>query len=79
MLEPALPWSIRPAMPVAAACMVLVAAFLFQAPTAPEGSRYPKWAETMDVEQVERTLDDLEMLRQLGVAAPAETGDATTL
>ena len=83
MFEPVLPWSMRPAMPLAAACMVLVAAFLIRSPgdgewKAVRGGEVvrgaeTRGAETMDVEQVERTLDDLEMLKQLGVGEVRES------
>ncbi len=66
LLEPAFPWSMKPAMPVAAACLVLVAAFLFRTPGGWESGLAGR-QEVVDVEQVELTLEDLEMLRQLGV------------
>jgi anti-sigma factor RsiW len=77
VFEPVLPGSLRPAMPMAAAAMLLIAVGLFQAPSEADWQRDKKAA--IDVEQVESTLDDLEMLRQLGVAAPVESGDKTTL
>ena len=62
-------WSWRPAMPVAAGCAVLVAAFLLRTPfTAPQPHAQPK----LQIEQVEHALDDLEMLKQLGVTVPAD-------
>ena len=59
-------WSLRPAMPVAAACGVLMAAFLLRSPDpvpAPAATSQPK----LRIEQVERALDDIDMLEQLGV------------
>jgi len=63
-------WSLRPAMPVAAACGVLIAAFLLRSPEpipAPRSSSQPK----LRIEQVERALDDIDMLKQLGVESPS--------
>ena len=61
----------RPALPMAAtACLVLVAAFLSVNPgtvPAPVADNPP----AAEVEQVERALDDLEMLRQFDLAATA--------
>jgi anti-sigma factor RsiW len=77
VFDPALPRSIRPAMPVAAAAMLLVAIGLFRAPSEADWQRDRK-VTTIDVEQVESTLDDIEMLQQLGAAAPA-SAEQTTL
>jgi anti-sigma factor RsiW len=75
------PFGWRPAMPIAAACLTLVAAFVLSVPgdkSAREiyvdNTRDNGRVEVVDVEQVERTLDDIEMLKQLnppvkGVAA----------
>lgn len=61
----------KPAMPLAAACMVLAAVALFQTPA---GTPQPKsQPENIDVEQVETTLHDLDMLQQLGAPAGRET------
>ena len=60
-------WS--PALPVAAACAVLLVAVLLQSPTRPELphlSERPVAVESIDVDQVERALDDVEMLKHLG-------------
>jgi hypothetical protein len=65
----------KPVMPVAAACATLVAAFLLYSPSnAPvvslqESSR----VETLEPEQVERTLEDLEMLKQLSSAPGSQS------
>jgi anti-sigma factor RsiW len=61
-------WSLRPAMPLAAACGILIAVFLLQSPEpapppAPPASSSPQ----LRIEQVERALDDIDMLKQLGV------------
>jgi hypothetical protein len=53
-------------MPVAAACGILIAVFLLRSPEptpAPPSSSAP----TIRIEQVERALDDIDMLKQLGV------------
>ena len=62
-------WSLRPAMPVAAACGVLIVAFLVRSPepTPAPPSSQPK----LRIEQVERALDDIDMLKQLGVESPS--------
>jgi anti-sigma factor RsiW len=80
VFQPVLPWSMRPAMPLAAAAMVLVAVGLLRSPEDSEWRlKATKLNEPMDIEQVESTLDDLEMLRQLGVASPADDGQSRTL
>jgi anti-sigma-K factor RskA len=59
-------WSWRPAMPVAAACVVLIVAFLVKnsgPAISPQDQAQPK----LQIEQVERALDDMDMLRQAGV------------
>ncbi len=68
-LEPSglLGW--KPAMPLAAACLALVAILLFQTPPTPT---VPAGAETIDVDQVDNTLRELETLQQLGVGISAE-------
>ena len=67
---PMRPMFLKPALPLAAtACLVLVAGFIIDNPgriSAPmvENPQAP------EVEQVERTLEDLEMLRQFNLVAP---------
>ncbi len=59
-------WSWRPAMPVAAACAVLVVAFLVKnsgLSSTPQQQSQPQ----LQIEQVERALDDMDMLKQAGV------------
>jgi hypothetical protein len=61
-------WTWRPAMPAVAACAVLIAAFVLKTPwstTPPDVPSQPK----LQIEQVERALDDLEMLKQVGMEA----------
>src|SRR5262249_27811311 len=67
------PMFVRPTLPLAAtACLVLVAGFLIDGP-----ARVNPVADSQirgEVEQVERTLDDLDMLRQFNLA-PAQDVD----
>ncbi len=69
------PMFLRPALPLAAtACLLLVAGFIIDTP----GRAPAPVADTpqvREVEQMERTLDDLEMLRQFNLAAPVTEGD----
>jgi hypothetical protein len=58
----------KPAMPLAAACVIAAVALLYAPPTPVmvpfyENSR----ADTIEPEQVERNLEDLEMLKQLSM------------
>jgi anti-sigma-K factor RskA len=62
-------WSWRPAMPLGAACAALIAVFLLQQP-APQHASPVQSTQKVDIEQVERALDDLDMLKQLGVTEP---------
>jgi hypothetical protein len=75
---PARPMFLRPALPLAAtACLVLVAGFIIDNPvkvTTPVAEN----PQVREVEQVERTLEDIEMLRQFNLIAPAEEdGDSS--
>jgi anti-sigma factor RsiW len=61
-------WSWRPAMPAAAACAVLIVALLVKnsGPTVvPQQPAQPN----PQIEQVQRALDDMDMLKQVGEAA----------
>ena len=66
-------WPFRPAIPIAAACAVVLAGYLFNQPGTPANPE-PRIAieNRVDMEQVERALDDIEMLNQMGVVVPAE-------
>ena len=73
----------RPMVPVAAACAAVMGVFLLRTPQIPSHPAQPQTQtidarQQMDVNQVERGLDDMEMLRQLGVLAPAQ-GDERSL
>ena len=56
-------------MPVAAACAALALGLLIQRPTGvpppPAGVSH-----TVDIDQIERALDDMDMLRQVGLTSP---------
>ncbi len=72
-VRPWLPRDWRPAFPLAAASVLVAAVLLFRSP-GPVGFPEANQAEVldMDLERVERTLDDLEMLRQLNLMARVE-------
>jgi hypothetical protein len=59
---PSLSW--KPAMPLAAACMLLLGVLIFR-PASTTGPAAQ--GEKIDVEQVESALDDMDMFRQLGI------------
>jgi hypothetical protein len=62
------PFGWRPPTPIAAVCLTLAAAFVLSVPEKkPARENYVDNTrlEVVDVEQVERTLDDIEMLKQL--------------
>lgn len=59
------------AFSLAAACLVLVALLILKLPVAPTVHPAQK-VESVDIEQVERTLDDMEMLQQLNPAAKVD-------
>jgi len=56
----------RPLVPVVAACLLIVASVALHTPTATPP------VESVEPEQVERTLDDLQMLRELALTPPQE-------
>ena len=71
------PMFLRPALPLAAmACLVLAVGLIIDEP----GKMLRPAAESSpvirEVEQVERTLDDLEMLRQFNLVAPVSEWDS---
>lgn len=68
-------WSMaefRPAMAMAALCVVTAAGMLVYSrasqPETTEASQAPSRMERVDLEQVERALDDVELLKNLGTA-----------
>ncbi len=68
-----LPWGslVRPAVPIAAACAALAVAFLVKDPLMRHNSP-STLPQKISIEQVERALDDMDMLKQLSAPAPAE-------
>jgi len=63
----------RPMVPVAAMCLLIVAGFVLHTPTAGLNPAASPRVESVEPEQVERTLDDLQMLRELALTPPQET------
>jgi hypothetical protein len=57
-------WALRPALPIAAACAVVLAGYLLREPAVPQNP-----SPRVDMEQVERALDDIDMLNKMGVAS----------
>jgi hypothetical protein len=69
---------LRQALPlVATACLLLIASFLVQQPD--KLAPVQPSSEVVQADQVERTLDDLELLRQFGTANQAETPPFDTM
>jgi anti-sigma factor RsiW len=60
----------RPMVPVAATCLLIVAGVMLHTPTASVNPVHS--VESVEPEQVERTLDDLQMLRELSMAPAQE-------
>jgi anti-sigma factor RsiW len=74
--HPGLWFSWKPVLPVAAACVLLLGVFLLHNPIAvngvpanPPAAVQTHDAQKVDVDQVERALDDIDMLNQLDVPA----------
>jgi len=53
------------AIPVAASCMVLLGFFLVRTPDPIEDKKQAMFVETVDVEKLDRALDDMDLLREL--------------
>jgi len=72
------PAFLRPALPLAAAaCLVLVAGFIIDNP-AGVAAPVAETPQVREVEQVERTLEDMQMLREFNLVSPAaEKGDGS--
>lgn len=76
----ALPFPVRPAIPVAASCLLLIGVFLFRAPEPVElENKQAGVFERVDVEQVDRSLDDLNLLRELNEELKAESAGTKSL
>jgi hypothetical protein len=64
----------RPMVPVAAACLLIAVGVVLRTPESAVGPVHPQVrVETIEAEQVERTLDDMQMLREL-VLTPQQEG-----
>ena len=77
LFQPAFGFSFRPAMAMAAACLILVAVLLLRSPGEPPVAPVAS-AEPVDIEQMEKMVEDLDMLYlidpvALDEAAPDET------
>jgi hypothetical protein len=73
------PLSWKPAIPVAAAFMTLVAVIMLQSPAVRQDSvdESKVRVEKVDIHQVERTLEDLDMLKQLNpVSSSTDSGSS---
>jgi anti-sigma factor RsiW len=67
VLTPAVPVAIwKPAVPLAAACAALVFTFVIRTPEPRETAKQLRAEHVLDIEQVERTLADLDMLTPSG-------------
>jgi anti-sigma factor RsiW len=76
--RPFRPMPLRQALPLgAAACLLVIASFLVQQPD--KLAPVQPSSEVVQADQVERTLDDLELLRQFGTANQAETPPFDTM
>ena len=75
------PLSWQPVASLAAACVLAAAALSIQVPNALRYGGEPSHptAERIDVEQVERTLEDIEMLQQLNPAPAAEADESRSI
>jgi hypothetical protein len=63
----------RPVVPLAAACLLIVAGVALHIPVTPlNPDRAQARVESVEPEQVERTLDDLQMLREMALTPPQE-------
>jgi anti-sigma factor RsiW len=70
----------RPALSLATVCITLLAVFMLRAPRLYDSQAHAPRTEMVDVEQVELTLEDMEMLRQLNVVvANSETEESKPL
>lgn len=73
-------FTLRPLIPVAATCMLVLGVWMYERPVQPDtDARVEPASEQVDVEQVDRTLADMEMLQQLGVIGRAESGESKSL
>jgi anti-sigma factor RsiW len=68
-------FSWRPAISVAAACLVIVTGLVLRPtePVLPDAGKSGHHLEAVDIEQVETALEDMEMLKQLQWTGPAKS------
>ncbi len=69
----------RPAVPLAAAAVVIAAVLLLRVPEGKNPAVVVRKADTVDIDQVEKTLDDIDMLKQLYLAPPEAAAGAEQL
>ncbi len=69
----------RPVLALATLCLVMVASLLLQNPWTQPPPESQVRTEKIEPEQVERTLDDMQMLRELGLALKPEAATPKTL
>ncbi|MCE5307474.1 MAG: zf-HC2 domain-containing protein [Acidobacteriales bacterium] len=69
----------RPAVPLAAAAVVIAAVLLLRVPEGANPTIVVKKADTMDIDQVEKSLDDIDILKQLYLAPPDTAAGAEQL
>ena len=70
----------RPVIPLAAACLLIVVGVVLHAPQATMTPAAPQTAvEKIEAEQVERTLDDMQMLRELEMTPKQEDKTSKSL
>jgi anti-sigma factor RsiW len=80
LIRPLQPSFWRPAVPFAAACAVIAAGLLLHSPQAPVApGNQPARLERAEADQVERTLDDMLMLRELMAAPAAEEPNSKSM
>ena len=65
-------------MPLAAACLVLVVVVLWRSPSE-QAAVSPATMELSEVEQLESTLDDIDVLQTLGVSLAQEPASKQSL
>ena len=63
----------RPLVPVVAMCLLIVAGVILHTPTVAVNPVHSR-VESVEPEQVERTLDDLQMLREMALTPSQEAG-----
>jgi len=72
-------WIWKPAIPLAAVAAAILVVALWRGPAGAPASPITKKSESVDVEQVEKALEDIDMLKQLYLAPRAETDSGEKL